>query len=67
MAKHQLRIDLTDYEPYIDMLVDRLNQDSVRKMSRPDVIKILIEKAMDKLSPDVRITKTRRLYETLKF
>lgn len=64
---HKLRIDLTDYEPYIDVLVARLNRDSIRKMSRPDVIKILIERAMEKVEPDVKITKTRRLYETLKF
>ena len=64
---HRLRIDLTDYEPFIDTLVDRLNQDSVRKMSRPDVIKILIERSIEKIAPDVKIIKTRRLYETLKF
>ena len=64
---HRLRIDLTDYEPYIDVLVARLNRDSIRKMSRPDVIKILIERAMEKVEPDFKITKTRRLYETLKF
>ena len=40
---------------------------SLGKMSRPDVIKILIERAMEKVEPDVKITKTRRLYETLKF
>ena len=64
---HRLRIDLTDYEPYLDVLVDRLNRDSIRKMSRPDAIKILIERAMENIAPDVKITKTRRLYETLKF
>ena len=64
---HRPRIDLTDYEPYIDVLVDRLNRDSIRKMSRPDAIKILIERAMEKTAPDIKITKTRRLYETLKF
>ena len=64
---HRLRIDLTDYEPYIDALVARLNRDSIRKMSRPDVIKILIEKALSNIAPDVVVNKKRRLYETLKF
>ena len=64
---HRLRIDLTDYEPFIDALVDRLNRDSVRKMTRPDVIKILIERAIENIAPDVKINRKRRLYETLKF
>lgn len=62
-----LRIDLTDYRPYIETLVDKLNQDGVYKMSMTDAVKIAIEKAVEKLLPDVEIKKTRKKYIEIKF
>lgn len=62
-----LRIDLTDYRPYIMALVDRLNKDGVYTMSMTDAVKIAIEKAVEKLLPDVEINKTRKKYIEIKF
>jgi len=45
-----LRPDLTSYRVYIEVLLDRLNQDSVYKMTVTDLLKLLIEKAV-KLDP----------------
>ena len=61
------RPDLTDYRVYIDVLKERLNEDSVHKMSTEDLIKLLIEKAMKEYCPDVIIIKKRKRYETWKF
>lgn len=61
------RPDLTDYRVYIDVLLDRLNEDSVFKMSIEDLVKLLIEKAMKNYCPDVEINPKRKRYETLKF
>lgn len=62
-----LRIDLTDYRPYIMALVDRLNEDGAYTMSMTDAVKIAIEKAVEKLLPDVEINKTRKKYIEIKF
>ena len=51
---------------YLDILLDRLNQDSVHKMSITDLIKLLIEKAMKEYCPDVVIKPKRKRYETSK-
>jgi hypothetical protein len=61
------RPDLTDYRPYIDVLLDKLNEDSLYKMSIEDLMKLLIEKAMRNYCPDVVIVPNRKRYETLKF
>jgi len=60
------RPDLTAYRPYIDLLLDKLNEDSVYKMSMEDLMKLLIEKAMKAYCPDVVIIPNRKRYETLK-
>lgn len=62
-----LRIDLTDYRPYIMALVDRLNKDGVYTMSMTDAVKIAIEKAVENLLPDVEVNKTRKKYIEIKF
>lgn len=62
-----LRVDLTDYRPYIQALQDRLNADGVYKMSMTDAVKIAIEKAVEKLLPDVEIKKTRKKYISINF
>ena len=61
------RPDLTDYRVYIDVLLDRLNEDSVYKMSIEDLMKLLIEKAMKNYCPDVVIVPNRKRYETWPF
>lgn len=62
-----LRIDLTDYRPYIELLRDRLNEDGAFKMSLTDVVKIAIEGAMQRMVPDVVITRTRKKYIEIPF
>ena len=44
----QFRPDLTEYRLYVEMLKDELNKDSILKMSLTDVIKILVEQAIQK-------------------
>jgi hypothetical protein len=61
------RPDLSDYRVYIDVLLERLNKDSVYKMSISDLIKLLIEKAMKEYCPDVVIIKKRKRYEAWKY
>jgi len=63
----QTRIDVTDYRVCIDVLLEKLNEDSVYKMCMEDLIKLLIEKAMREYCPDVVIVKNRKRYETWKF
>ena len=62
-----LRIDLTEYRPYIETLCDRLNEDGVYRMSMTDAVKIAIEKAVERLLPDVEINKTRKKYIRINF
>lgn len=59
------RPNLSDYRIYIDVLLERLNQDSVYKMSVTDLIKLLIEKAMKEYCPDVVIKPKRKRYITI--
>ena len=65
MTKYAFRPDLTDYLPYIQALADKLNEESVLKMSLTDAVKIAIELACKNVLPDVRIVKKRKLYKTL--
>lgn len=59
------RPDLTEYRVYIDVLLERLNRDSVYRMSIEDLIKLLIEKAMRNYCPDVVIKPKRKAYITI--
>lgn len=61
------RPDLTDYRIYIDVLLEKLNEDSFYKMSIEDLMKLLIEKAMKNYCPDIVIIPNRKRYERLKF
>ena len=61
----KLRPDLSEYRIYIEVLLDRLNQDSVYKMSVTDLIKLLIEKAMKEYCPDVVLKPKRKRYITI--
>lgn len=67
MKRKTLRIDLTDYRPFIEVLRDTLNKDGLYKMSLTDAMKIAIERSVEKVSPDVKIEKTRKKYVRLKF
>jgi len=62
-----LRIDLTDYEVYIRALQDKLNKDGAYQMSMTDAVKIAIEKAVEKVLPDVEIKKKRKQYIKINF
>lgn len=61
------RPDISDYLPYVQALSDRLNKDALYTMSLTDVVKICIERAMQNYAPDVKIERTRKKYERLKF
>lgn len=61
------RPDLSNYEQYVEILTEKLNEDALFKMSKTDAVKIAIEKALQSLVPDVVINKKRKIYQTLNF
>lgn len=61
------RPDLTGYLPIIEALTDKLNEDALFKMSRTDAIKIALEKALEKVVPNVIVNKKRKRYIKLDF
>lgn len=61
------RPDLTEYRVYIEALLERLNEDSVYKMTVTDLMKLLVEKAMKNYCPDIVVKSKRTRYETLRF
>jgi hypothetical protein len=63
--KKKFRPDLSEYEIYVIALVDRLNENAVCKMSKTDAVKMVIEKAVKNLLPDVEIKPKRKRYVTL--
>ena len=63
----KLRIDLTEYRPYLEVLRDQLNKDGMYNMTLTDAAKIAIERSMEKIAPDVKIIKTRKKYIRLEF
>lgn len=60
------RPDLTGYEVYALMLLDKMD-DGLHKMSVTDIPKILIEQAIAKNFPSVKVTKRRKIYERLDY
>ena len=60
------RPELTGYKPYAEMLLGKMD-DSLNSMTITDVVKILIEKAVEKEFPAVRITKRRKIYSKLDY
>jgi len=40
--KRKFRPDLSEYELYVMALVDKLNEDSIHKMSKTDAVKLAI-------------------------
>ena len=67
MSSPTFRPDLTEYRVYVEMLQDRLNEESLLKMSMTDVVKILIERAVSEYYPDVEIKRIRKIYQKLDF
>lgn len=65
--KNKFRPDLTEYELYVLALVDKLNEDSVFKISKTDAVKFAIEKAVKNLLPDVEIKPKRKRYIKIPF
>jgi len=67
VRKHKFRPDLTDYEFLIMALVDKLNEESIYKMSKTDAIKFVVEKAVKTILPDIEIRPKRKRYIRLEF
>ena len=67
MCHRILRIDLSEYRPYIEQLQEKLNEDGANKMSMTDAVKIAVEQALQRLVPDVVIRKTRKRYIHIPF
>lgn len=63
----KFRPDLSEYEIYVMALADRLNEDSVFKMSKTDAVKFAIEKAVKNVLPDVEIKPKRKRYIKINF
>jgi len=63
----KFRPDLTEYRIYVEFLADKLNEQSLYKMSLTDVVKILIEKKVEELLPDIVVKRNRKVYQRLKF
>jgi hypothetical protein len=61
----KFRPDLSEYEIYVLALVDKLNEESVYRMSKTDAVKLAIEKAVKSLLPDVVIKPKRKRYVVL--
>jgi hypothetical protein len=47
--------------------MDRLNEDGAYRMSMTDAVKIAVEQAVERLVPDVVITRTRKKYIKIPF
>jgi hypothetical protein len=67
LRKKKFRPDLSEYEIYILALVDKLNEESMFKMSKTDAVKMAIEKAVKNVLPDIVIKPKRKRYEALKY
>jgi len=66
-GRKKFRPDLTDYEIFILALVDKLNENSIFKMSKTDAVKMAIEQACKKVLPDIEIKPKRKRYIRLEF
>ena len=63
----EFRPDLTDYLVYVEALRDKLNEDAISPMSLTDAVKVCVEKAVEKMLPDVVVNKKRRKYIKINF
>jgi hypothetical protein len=60
------RPELIGYRIYAEMLLDTMS-DGLNKMTVTDVVKILIEQAVEKKFPAVKIKKRRKIFEKLDY
>ena len=65
--RKKFRPDLSDYEILIMALVDKLNEESVYKMSKTDAVKFAVEKAVKNILPDIVVKPKRKRYIELNF
>jgi len=63
----RFRPDLTEYEWCVAVLTEKLNEESLLKMSKTDAVKIAIERALQNYCPGVIVDKRRKLYQILRF
>lgn len=62
MSDSKFRPDLTEYDSFVEILRDVLNETGAYHMSKTDVVKIAIERLLESYAPQVKIVKTRKLY-----
>lgn len=67
MKTTTFRPDLSEYEIYVESLVDRLNEDGVNKMSKTDAVKLAIEQVCKRVLPNVEIKPKRKKYVRLDY
>ena len=60
--KQKFRPDLSDYIVYVEALRDRLNENAMYPMSLTDAVKICVEQVAEKVLPQVKINKKRKMY-----
>lgn len=65
--RKKFRPDLSDYEFYVEALLDELNKDALFRMNKTDAVKLAIEKAVKSVLPDVVIKPKRKRYIRLEF
>lgn len=66
ITDEEWRPELTGYKPYAELLLDTM-QDSLNKMTVTDVVKILIEQAVEKKYPSIKVKRRRKIYEKLDY
>lgn len=67
MKRKKFRHDLSDYEIYVEALLDKLNEESMFRMSKTDAVKLAIEKVVKNLLPNIIIKPKRKRYVRLEF
>lgn len=67
MKRKKFRPDLSDYEIYVEALLDKLNEESMFRMSKTDAVKLAIEKVVKNLLPNIIIKPKRKRYVRLEF
>ena len=60
------RPELTGYKVYAKILLDKMDN-SLNTMTVTDVVKILIEQAIEKNHPNIKVTKRRKIYEKIDY
>jgi len=66
ITDEEWRPELTGYKIYAEMLLDTMS-DGLHKMSVTDIPKILMEQAIEKNFPTIKVKKRRKIYEKLDY